>query len=225
MKEHPILFSGPMVAAILDGPKTQTRRVIKLGANCSCGGAIAKFHDFDWSRAEVRNNSLIEFMTAGQTKIPRLHLPFKHPEEDWEENPNHDTVCRIYPKWQHGDRLWVKETWFDNYQLEETPKAPVLPGGEVRVYYRADGIPDFEGEESEMRWRPSIFMPRWASRITLEVVSVRPERLQDISEADALAEGVGSVDEYRKLWDSINGKKHPWQTNDLVWAIEFRKVA
>jgi hypothetical protein len=176
MKERPILFSGPMVRAILDGRKTQTRRVVKL-RNDSCGDPI-------------------------MPNDPRMPCPFGGP----------------------GDRLWVKET--------HGPSA----GGMV---YRADGgtaCPDGG------KWRPSIFMPRWASRITLEVTGVRVERLQDISQADAMAEGVtqgvyrgltGSivatcedqvVEGYRELWQSINGPGS-WDANPWVWVVEFKRQA
>jgi len=129
----------------------------------------------------------------------------------------------IYP----GLRLWVRETWQNKQHPLQFPSA---------VSYAADG--------GGGPWRPSIFMPRWASRITLEVVSVRVERLNDISEDDALAEGVeiftdgagftiplrngkksgwqrNPVDAYRVLWDSINGPGS-WGKNSWVWVIEFK---
>lgn len=137
------------------------------------------------------------------------------------------------PYGKPGDRLWVRETW--------------LPRNNgTRFFYRADLDPveaaGISGMYSDKGWRPSIFMPRWASRITLEIVSVRVERLQDISEEDAKAEGVTggyqgwNIPEdrhqwhhphrasYSALWDSINGKKHPWESNPFCWVIEFRRI-
>jgi hypothetical protein len=132
-----------------------------------------------------------------------------------------------------GDRLWVRETW--------GPRA----GGVVyrADEYRADG---FVSCPDGGKWRPSIHMPRWASRITLEIVSVRVERLRDISEEDAIAEGVeqsfdfnwprwrnyeldgdgwlgAPVDSYRTLWESINGPGS-WVANPWVWVVEFKRV-
>lgn len=146
-----------------------------------------------------------------------------------------------YVKCPHGvpgDRLWVRETWYDNLGEVRTSA-----DGRDEVYYRADGLPDMEGEEHDLKWRPSIHMPRWASRLTLEIVDVKVERLQGISEEDAVAEGVGEVGgaivhrcdsdtkhpaavyQFAQLWDSINGTKHgcSWQDNPWVWAIEFKK--
>lgn len=189
MKERPILFSAPMVRALLAGTKTQTRRIIK----------------------------------------PQ-HLAFFNQDaaamlSDWNERP--------LPYGQTGDRLWVRET-FGHFERNQHFK----PG--CNVYYRADG----NCLELEP-WRPSIHMPRWASRITLEITSVRVERLQDISEADALAEGIPSIDTpgawtlpipanpnlpaiylgaFCKLWESINGPGS-WDANPWVWAIEFRRLA
>lgn len=121
---------------------------------------------------------------------------------------------------QPGDRLWVRETW---------AQADGRFSG-VPLVYRADGDdqPCLDG-----RWRPSLFMPRWASRDLPTVVAVRLERLHDISEDDALAEGVkldSAVLEprtyrwaYQRLWDQINGKKAPWKTNPLVVVITMTK--
>jgi hypothetical protein len=140
--------------------------------------------------------------------------------------------CRLItcPLGQPGDRLWVRETWQDCR-------------GCGRVNYRADkhdaGCICYEPLG---RWRPSIFMRRCDSRITLEIVSVRVERLQEITGSDAKAEGihcfacdesmelgeemghVDYIDKYRELWDSINGKKHPWNSNPWVWRLEFRRM-
>jgi hypothetical protein len=103
-----------------------------------------------------------------------------------------------------ADRLWVRETW--GLTVEDT------------VCYRAD-----EPRSIVTRWRPSMFMPRWASRITLEITAVQVKRLQDIGEADARAEGVTAVCAYRKLWEKIHGPGS-WDANPYVWVVEFRQV-
>jgi hypothetical protein len=123
-----------------------------------------------------------------------------------------------------GDRLWVKETFAACRHGERHPEC---------IEYRADNR-----SESGLRWTPSIYMPRWASRITLEITEVRVQRLQEISEADAIAEGVLKTggcanlqphhfrparDLFRELWDSINGAGS-WSSNPWVWAISFRRL-
>ena len=179
--EKPILFSGPMVRAILEGRKTQTRRVIKP------------------------QPEKVDMGFAGEG----LLLP---------ECP-----------YGHG-RLWVRETWglWDTIPSDGPERA--------RVFYRATD----EGKNilRHQLWRPSIFMPRWAARITLDVVNVRVERLHEIDGPGAEKEGVTlPADElypcinrnwklraqFEKLWDGINGKKHPWNSNPWVWVIEFTK--
>jgi hypothetical protein len=133
---------------------------------------------------------------------------------------------RIYfscPYGQVGDHLWVRETWQHN------------PFGGI-VYKAGSGIIDCGGRG----WKPSIFMPRWASRITLEITNVRVERLQDISAPDCVNEGINtqgpydvaiydefsshSIAQFAYLWDSINSKKYPWASNPWVFAIEFKRV-
>jgi hypothetical protein len=176
--ERPILFSAPMVRAILSGTKTQTRRVVK-------GMALL------WLRPDG--------FTPEFTALPENGL------------------C---PYGQPGDRLWVREAW------------RAWPDG---VAYRAD-ISDADlADAVHAPWRPSIHMHRAASRITLEITAVRVERLQDISEADAKAEGVTRpvpmldddpstyVDAFGDLWASINGPGS-WDSNPWVWVIEFRRV-
>jgi len=176
MKERPILFSGQMVRAILEGRKTMTRRVIKpqpVGA---------------WA------------------------APGK-------------TAC---PYGQPGDRLWVRETFATlcpgSYE-EEKPRA----GAHQDIRYKAsDRMADCSADIRGYRWRPSIFMPRWASRINLEITAVRVERVKDISINDAHAEGMTgthTLGDFRELWDSINSKRgHGWDANSWVWVVEFKRV-
>jgi hypothetical protein len=199
MREKPILFSGPMVRAILDGRKTQTRRVVKPS----------------WIAAAD---------AAG---------------ESWGPEGDQNYWAGVCPYGQPGDKLWCKETFrFDGIDH----RVGMAERRNSDLSFRAD----MEADRSvnDCPWRPSIFMPRWASRITLEITSVRVERLQEISEADAKAEGIhkpaGSqfwyadprenvlpsmspVGGYWNLWNSINGPGS-WDANPWVWVIEFRRV-
>lgn len=199
IKERPILFSGAMVRALLDGSKTQTRREVKMPPSWDCfvcadwGGGWWPYRSDDGESPTYDNNEI------------RLNCPYGQP----------------------GDRLWVRETWAPH---------PDFPACVRRPVYRADP----ECKYDVPRWRPSIHMPRWASRILLEVVSVRVERLQDISEADAGAEGVlewacrsqGVKDLptftktgfFTRLWEQTYGPDR-WATNPWVWVIEFKRVA
>jgi hypothetical protein len=210
-KERPIIFSAPMVRAILAGKKTQTRRALR--------------HQIE-APATLRMSGprQCEIVNEHGVRIPGFACPYGQP----------------------GDRLWVRETWqgplFDHEQWDdyhanngrfETPKHCV---------YAADGgpAPEFVNEDDEIvqRWRPSIHMPRWASRITLEIVDVRIERLHDISGPDCWREGIheirnagdqygelrGSVvEDFRALWESINGRGS-WDDSPWVWALTFKRV-
>lgn len=209
MKERPILFSAPMVRAILEGKKTQTRRIVR----------------------------------PQPLWVADPSVPFKTSDA----NPNEIIRC---PYGQPGDRLWVKETtlkvedhgYVGPVYAESDDGRACLDGG------LAPSEDDCtEVEPWEIKRRPSIFMPRSMARIFLEVVSVRVERLQDISEADCWAEGIEEVmndfDElsqalmakrlgcciddakplYAQLWESINGAGS-WDTNPWVWGVEFRRV-
>lgn len=147
-----------------------------------------------------------------------------------EGNP---AVLAACPYGVAGDRLWVRETWAQPFLRTETSTG---------VIYLADG-PDFlplssaahqwTREVAKSHWRPSIFMPRWASRLTLEVVAVRVEQLQEITKEDARAEGVtvpsssgnSVVDWFACRWDELYEKRAPWSSNPWVWAITFRRVA
>lgn len=191
MKERPILFSAPMVRALLAGTKTQTRRVVK-GVQ-------------PWGS----RNGRPEWAIVGTE--PRC------------------------PYGQPGDRLWVRETW-QAVNGDDRARHIVTHPRPNRGWIEYAATPRLD--EPAYKWRPSIHMPRWASRITLEVTEVRAERLQDISEADALAEGVNvhpdhhgkprtsiysPVQAYADLWDQINGAGS-WDTNPWVWAVSFKVV-
>jgi hypothetical protein len=195
MKERRILFSGPMVRAILSGRKTQTRRVVKP--------------IFDVARVTYGCIGGQGFGFIFGNKVVRC------------------------PFGEIGDRMWVRET-----------HAPMLGGGWVYAAdYSAERLKQKDGKGF---WKPSIFMRREASRISLEIVSVRVERLQDISEADAIAEGIEPVQmptgevmyddylepgammarpvsSYATLWDRINGAG-AWSTNPWVWVVKFKKL-
>lgn len=218
MRERPILFSAPMVRAILDGRKTQTRRVVKPA---------------------IPHRANLLRIDDGAAYFCDGDHPKHHACEE------HEYAVRC-PYGQPGDRLWVRETW---------GLAGDMPHDPGYVEYRADCKDGRHNEvgDAVQRWRPSIHMPRWASRISLEVTGVRVERLQEISDEDAIAEGVdpspgmrgdddimvhqvlqtfptlrlAPVARYVLLWDSINGGKPGvanWNANPWVWVVEFRRV-
>jgi hypothetical protein len=226
MKERPIIFSAPMVRAILAGTKTQTRRVVKPQPPEILPVYAPKVY---WPARD-------RHMTHGDPD-GAAYLQFERPGDYDGAHVMRGGFGFRCPCGQPGDRLWVREAWkahttFDHLPPREIPQS--------HVWYMAD-----DGYKAESRYRQGMFMPRWASRITLEVTAVRVERLQDISEADAIAEGctknhngyfwggphpvsglkqmamAGSA--YRDLWESINGPGS-WSTNPWVWVIEFKRV-
>jgi hypothetical protein len=231
MKELPILFSGEMVRAILEGRKTQTRRVVKPqpvydhGAWCVPGFTCNTEHGFKES-----------------VLLSSFRCPYGKP----------------------GDRLWVRETFAVDYEVGEGTRGQIPPV----VFYRATDK-ETNWTSGKTPWKPSIHMPRKYSRITLEIVSVRVERLQDITEDDAKSEGCNEIvskwwqwfgyvdghrsvmeggdpskppaphwinpeiqeyrrsrkDQFQILWNSINAKRgFDWDLDPWVWVIEFRKL-
>ncbi len=220
MTDRPILFSAPMVRALLDGRKTQTRRLINFpGAE--------KVMDFVKVATDDEGRPVYEMKDAAGQFLTR---PAGKGLVDY----------HFSPRIGIGDRLWVRETW------QGLSVGDYLPtkSSQCEVRYAAtDPCADLDAEARGYPWRPSIFMPRWASRLTLIVTDVRVERLQDISEKDARAEGVdvASADpkwpgyrdygndavmnpaakgSYRTLWDSINGAG-AWAVNPWVAAYTF----
>lgn len=211
VKERPILFSGPMVRAILEGRKTQTRRIIK-------------------------HQDLIEFDELNGEFI------FAHARHC----PNYcDYACGglACPYGRVGERLWVRETWAIVPAVSDDGSKHKAKGDGTGATWRAD----WNGNPSGFQWKPSIHMPRWASRITLEITGIRVERLNDISESDATAEGIhnfrcdlglfgydpkgtpgpmvgGSATEaFALLLELINGPES-WALNPWVWVIEFKRI-
>jgi len=223
MGEHPILFSGPMVRTILAGQKTQTRRVVKPQPSFPCGfEKIVSVLD-PWHADAFVGTPGEGVVKSSGPRERQWHL------EDWSGNlvARWDVRC---PYGVPGDLLWVRETW------------DFRPWGDrvVRVAYAADG--DQSGEirvpdgwnpmlYNYARWRPSIHMPRWASRLTLRVTDVRVERVQEISHADAIAEGCADPTghnahrfHFADVWDTLNAKRgHGWDANPWVWVISFER--
>ncbi len=239
MKERPILMSGPMVRAILDGSKTQTRRVMTptpvfydVVPEEILSRTAARVGEPGWWWSRKGGSGVHSQRTDADFKAILARSP------------------ELSPYGQPGDRLWVRETWYcDDYtagdfdsDLCETP----TPSREARIarwreetFYRADGDPEFEGDENSRFWKPSIHMPRWASRLSLEITGVRVERVQDITGDAVLAEGVefpaanectpdallARWNPFRTLWDSLNAScGYGWDVNPWVWVVAFKKV-
>lgn len=221
MSERPILFSGPMIRAILEGRKTQTRRIVSYQPS----------------------GDVIEVLP-----------PISQYPRHWQFCYEYGGVDVPVPH-QAGDMLWVRETWYcDDYRVQRGPylKPDDMDLDKARadgiLVYAADGLTPYEQEQPV--WKPSIHMPRWASRIDLLVTAVKVERLQDISEADAIAEGVDleryvpisdsagrhacgeaeptdPVCEFRDLWTGIHGDDpvKGWDANPWVVAYTFDRVS
>jgi len=235
-KERPMLFSTEMVKAILDLKKTQTRRVITK--NNSVIGERGDWNKLCWDGSDIhdtqfdgRKTAPLPFVDGHANEYQPYEQQYLHVPYNWKED---ETIYRVYPRWQVGDRLWVKETWYDDYACKRMEK-PCEP--DSYIYYRADGEEhkQFEALEEGFKWKPSIFMPRWASRILLEITNIRAERVQDISDKDVQEEGCkypqwqGSFTSwkgaYKALWDSINAMRgYSWESNPWVWVIEFKVI-
>ncbi len=232
VSEKPILFSGPMVRAILEGRKTQTRRIVKLPP--------APNHLGHWEP--------VTFGGDGCTYYDSKMEPFEYPLTAgvFHTRSGETILSRI----RSGDTLWVRETHVIQRDFEGEPPPfddgrPIQrheDGRWLQPHYRAtDPEPELHYDDIEgpgCRWRPSIHMPRWACRLFLRVESVRVEQLQEITENDAVAEGTRAVSitdirrqavwterqDFAQLWDEINGKRAPWESNPWVWVITFERI-
>lgn len=237
MNEKPILFSGEMVRAILAGRKTQTRRVVKpdlwdlLDQIREYNGKPAwQCLDFDvkcpWDgvdRLWVRETWRIGAWNADKNAIAVDYKADGYCRREWLIVPDNITVAR--------DSI-LETDRFKRYWIQSTDDARKVYGEQDHYKWKPG--------ESPCRWRPSIHMPWWASRITLEITGIRVERVQNIHYNDAVREGVSCfLDEqqtdsehkaytkkyFRDLWDSINAKRgYSWESNPWVWVIEFKRV-
>ncbi len=231
MTEKPIIFSGPMVKAILDGRKTQTRRVMKPQPKMLCDALY-------WKSPRYDNGDGVDYFHTVDTRgIMSAWV----------------AACPL-----SVDRLWVRETWAD-VNTEEGPAILYRASGNYQHWrdfstvfgedYGAGPSMDYDAYpgdycmwwtdllngEPDHGWRSPIHMWRWASRINLGVAGIRVERLQDITGKDAIAEGIdlsnqhdsyvpeNQIHVFKELWDSINAKKHPWSSNPWVWVVDFRR--
>lgn len=189
-REKPILFSSEMVRALLDGRKTETRRVIKpqlYPIPESLGGGHG------WADKGVIRDDRIDYAL----------------EPKW--------LRRFCHYGAHGDRLWVREMF--SYREYDSCK---LENMEPMVWYWADGNPP---AHNWTRPKPSIHMPRALSRITLEITDIRVERVQDITEAGAVAEAFERREHFIRTWEKINAKRgYSWDSNPWVWVIGFKKI-
>jgi hypothetical protein len=239
MAERPILFGGPMVRAILDGKKSQTRRVLTVRPRDIARGASERDVKLA-NRWKVLGGEARLLLDQFEVSIASVRCPYGAP----------------------GDELWVREThaiegqcvaydadgWCGAVCSDGGGGRFRVPHGRIadartkdRGAWPAGGAQAFGLAKYGGRWRPSIHMPRWASRLSLRVLAVRVERLQDITESDILGEGVtvpiaaartgvpwSSIptlhDAWRLCWDSINGKRAPWSSNPYVWVVEFERA-
>ncbi|MBK8773181.1 MAG: hypothetical protein IPM06_22500 [Rhizobiales bacterium] len=234
--DKPILFSAPMVRAILDGRKTVTRRGLSKSNTFFNGMTWPKYvriGDCNWQSAWVDAGP----SPAGNPG-PYLHVEWPYGKL-CDGGTDEKLWARVYPRKQPGDLLWVREAWSPIGELSECT-------GPADIHYRATST---EAEAALCEWKPSIHMPRWACRLRLRVTAVKVERLQDISEEDAIAEGIiamrsraGSVpitvygydanaqnhspsarDAFSFLWTSINGPGS-WDVNPWVASYSFERV-
>ena len=250
MNTRPILFSSSMIRAILDGRKSQTRRVVK--------GSINGLHHNGWPLHELR--SYANWPLSGLREVdPDAMVAVFDIQCAVDDTRIERVRC---PYGTIGDRIWVRETWAVERCCDD--ESPSQIESHYPVTYLADAPRDQMHAAFQGKSRPSIFMPRWASRITMEITGIRVERVQDISEADARAEGMlpnwvgdpaefdpdehgylpfdadeeGNVpgcdpydsftarDCFARLWDSINGAKAgaSFEANPWVWIVEFKRA-
>lgn len=227
MTTTPILFkkkADEMVRAILDGQKTQTRRIVKPQPPNGAHPFFIMCSNCEEDEGKWRFTANKDHLSG--TVLGPVACPYGKP----------------------GDRLWVRETWAARFEYDQCTPKEIHQG--TPIWYKADVAGGAISQGGFGKWRPSAFMPRWASRILLEITAVRVERLQQISVADAMAEGIKRSqraispseckscfwdyirnepqyrdpgNSYASLWESINGPGS-WDENPWVWVVEFKGV-
>ena len=236
MKSRPTIMTGDSVRGILEGRKTQTRRVVKFPKKVCKAWGIESAADA-YAVDGPDNSGEWDFLVAGDMGYVYIDCPYGQP----------------------GDRLWVRETYAPTTnvnQQEDWPGRPHIYCSDFpsdtkfcadAVIYRADGEWDWLDDDGgtayckdditlRSMWKNPMFMPRWASRIELKVTGIRVERVQDISQEDVMAEGIDikisskgvpqGLRDFRYLWNSINEKRgFGWDLNPWVWVIEFERIA
>jgi hypothetical protein len=246
-RERPIFFSGPMVRALLAGHKTQTRRLVKIPAWITKRGLHPRTDEWMGNR-----------YTKGSGQYPGGNPQFTGDQPSGLLITCLDGTCQLLPcpYGVSGERLWVRETWKASERaadmvdgIQFAADGSFIPIENSRAAADRWGDVYDNGRHGARCWRPPIFMPRWASRINLEVTGIRLERLQAITEADAAAEGVEKFfDRYAQCsreqrictgelalaapyrasfactWDEINGDRDLWSSNPWVWAIVFKRL-
>lgn len=253
MKERPILFNSEMVRAILDGMKTQTRRVIRPVPEWEdedpqeCEDA--KWADYsDWHRwhfssfdhVALKNFRKCPYGKTGDhlwvretfrigawERVKGASEPFGYKFAfDYKASPELNSTPWIHCSFGDGDE-------YENQSINDFQKAEIK--GHPLVWRDGEKELNWERGHSPCRWRPSIHMPRWASRIQLKITDVRVERVQEITGADVLAEGIRTgtfemagwqyINEFKDLWNSINKKRgYGWNENPWVWVVEFERI-
>lgn len=237
MRVRQILYSGPMVRALLNGWKTQTRRIVKPQPRWVPEGEGLP-GEWQWNAGYKGKDD----------RNPKFGMSFTSYAMTEKGFADCIASCAYAacPYGQPGDLLWVRETW-QEFFADEIPEGrrdgprglmgiPAKPERRSVVVFRADGEIPAHPEYGEANWRPAIFMPRKFSRLTLRLTDVRVERLQEISEADAIAEGIAPVSLYqldcesippshrfRDLWNSINGPDS-WDANPWCWVLSFNVI-
>lgn len=222
MADRPIIFSAPMVRALLDGRKTQTRRVVK------------NVTDMPPPRCHPAHTPkrAAPYLDAycGEPKTSLNPRGMGHDWYWWQVDDRLGPFAFRLP-YAPGDRLWCREGCVVGFDIDDNDR----PIGDRKVWYRATDTglrwydPDSESMLDNPPWKPSIHMPRWASRLTLLVTDVRVQRLQEISRGDAMeegcpfanmADGPNPRDWYRDIWNSIHGPD-AWDANPWVAALTF----
>ena len=220
-RERPILFSTPLIPRLLDGSKTQTRRLLKPQP---IRGKVVNREGWHWDPTRYNHH-------------------IWHDEEDQNTGDWAKWFLGMCPYGRVGDVLWVREAWCGEVHPATSKLIYNDDGNTYRVLYRADGHEVYKDDgdgfvefnkdgTAASPWRPSIHMPRWASRIDLEITEVRVERVNQISHRDALAEGVdydvskeggAPVPSFARQWDQLHGPG-AFERGDWCWVLSFRRI-